>query len=352
MADELLKLGLDSSILTLGQPPLNWPHIAPLKLHSGRLENLLGISPSLMRELRNMSYSPSILHGHSVWRLINLFPLFLKKNPEAKVICSPRGALSSWSMQYKKLVKLPFWKLLQKPALNRCNCFHVTSEQEYEDIRQLGFRTPISIVPNGIDLPDCKSTHRRRKKILYLSRINPVKGIDILLSAWESVAPEFPEWELIVAGPLDNDYALTIQALSKSRNIPRLKFFGEALGNTKNMLFSESSLFLLPSYSENFGIAVAEAFAHGVPVITTTGTPWSNITIKRCGWYIDPKQEALTTSLRDALSRPLPELHEMGLRAHQWMLEEYSWQHIATLMQDTYKWLLTGAEQPSCVHLE
>jgi len=305
-----------------------------------------------MRELRDMSYTPSILHGHSVWRLINLFPLFLKKNPDARVICSPRGALSSWSMQYKKLVKLPFWRLLQKPALDRCDCFHVTSEQEYEDVRQLGFRTPITIVPNGIDVPDLDSAPGKTKTLLYLSRINPVKGIDILLAAWETVAREFPDWQLVIAGPLDNEYAQAMQSLAVERSIPRLKFHGEVLGKAKNALFSEASLFVLPSYSENFGIAVAEAFAHGVPVITTTGTPWSDITSRQCGWYIDPKQESLTASLRDALRIPLPELHEMGVRAHQWMRDEYSWQHIATHMLHTYQWLLSGSEHPECVHLE
>ena len=126
LAGELHKLGEESSVLTLGNPPDNWPHIAQLHIYSGRLERLTGVSPALMRKIHRLSKSPCILHGHGIWRIANLFPLVIGRETPARIVYSPRGTLSSWSMQYKSLVKKPFWKLLQKPALDRCQCYLVS----------------------------------------------------------------------------------------------------------------------------------------------------------------------------------------------------------------------------------
>jgi glycosyltransferase involved in cell wall biosynthesis len=302
-----------------------------------------------MREIHRLSKSPCILHGHGIWRIANLFPLIIGRETPARIVYSPRGTLSSWSMQYKSLVKKPFWKLLQKPALDRCHCYHATAGAEYEDIRRVGLRRPVAIIPNGIDIPTLTSDAQRRKQVVFLSRINPVKGLDILLPAWAAIAPDFQEWELIIAGPLDNEYATAVQASAGSLNCPSIKFVGESLGNNKTRLLAEAALFVLPSYSENFGIAVAEALAHGLPVITTSGTPWSEITQRDAGWYISPNKPALEDALRSALSQPLPALREMGNKGRTWMEVSYSWEHIAIMMQETYRWLHSNGSKPGWV---
>jgi glycosyltransferase involved in cell wall biosynthesis len=351
LADELHKLGEDVSVLTLGRPPKAWPYDTPLRIHDGVLELKTGISLSLMREIRKLSDSPGILHGHSIWRLANLFPLFLDRGAPARIICSPRGTLSPWSMQYKALIKQPFWHLLQKPALRRCHCFHATSLAEYESIRSVGLRGPIAVIPNGIDIPSPKTDGLRGKRVVFLSRIDPVKGVDTLLSAWAAIAADFSDWELVIAGPLKGAYPESMQALAREMRAPRVKFTGEVLGEAKRSLLQTASLFVLPSYSENFGMAVAEALAHGVPVITTTGTPWTDMRSHNCGWYIEPNQDALRETLREALGRPLPALHEMGRNGHAWMQQDYSWGHIATMMHQTYEWLLQDAPRPDWVQM-
>lgn len=350
LAEELYRLGEDSSVLTLGRSPAEWPYQTPLGVHEGPIERTTGLSLAFVREVQALSRNPCILHGHSLWRLANnLYPLLLNRHAPARVVCSPRGTLSAWSMRYKALVKKPFWHLLQKPALHRCHCFHATSLEEYECIREVGLRGPVAVIPNGIDVPDSCNDRLRRKRIVFLSRIDPVKGIDMLLHAWASIQAEFTDWELVIAGPLKGAYPDSMQALAGELGAERVTFTGEVLGEAKRSLLQTASLFVLPSHSENFGIAVAEALAHGLPVITTTGTPWSGVSTHDCGWYVAPELNALRDALRSALTRPLAILHQMGINGHVWMQRDYSWAHIAGMMRNTYQWLLQGGQRPEWV---
>lgn len=349
LADELHKLGHASSVLTLGPPPANWPHVAPLQVHDGWFERKTGISMAMLRHIRSLSAEACILHGHGVWRPANLFPLFVGRDPKARLVCSPRGMLSPWSMNYKASIKRPFWNLLQKPALERCHCFHVTAPLELDDIRRLGFRTPVTVIPNGVDIPQLRDDTSRMKTLVFLSRIDPKKGLDLLLPAWTSIADEFSDWNLVIAGPLTDSYAESVQALARRLNAPRVTFAGQVLGQGKRALLSGASLFVLPTYSENFGIAVAEALAHGTPVITTTETPWTEVGERHCGWCIPPNEDRLRETLREALSRPLPQLHEMGMNGRRWMERNYAWKHIAEMMEATYEWLLGKGNQPDWV---
>ena len=349
LADELYKLGENASVLTLGRRPVVWPYEAPLSIHGGFLERKTGTSIALMRDIRTLSTTPCILHGHGIWRLANLFPLLIGRDAPGRIVFSPRGMLSPWSMQYKELIKQPFWRLLQKPALQRSHCFHVTAAIELEDIRRAGLHGPVAVIPNGVDMPVLLAGRPREKRVVFLSRIDPKKGLDLLLPAWAAAARDFSDWNLVIAGRLNGAYADTVQALARELQVPRVTFVGEVLGEAKQSLLSSASLFVLPTYSENFGIAVAEALAHGTPVITTTETPWTEVSSRNCGWCIAPDQDALSEALRDALGRPLQSLHKMGENGRKWMEDSFAWPHIAQMMKLTYEWLLYGTMRPDCV---
>lgn len=349
MADELHIAGCDSSILTLGKRPHKWPYQAPLTMHDEIIGKKTGVSLSLLRDVRKRALLPGILHGHGVWRATNLFPLLLNENSPSKIVFSTHGAIAPWSMSRKSSLKVPFWRMLQRPALNRSHCIHVTSACEYEDVRRAGIRGAVAVIPIGIDIPDIPFGHQRQKRIVFIGRIDPVKGLDMLIPAWRVVADKFPEWELVIAGPLDGEYADSIMKRAGDLNTPRIKFTGELLGDKKSELLTSASLFVLPSYSENFGIVVAEALAHGVPVITTTSTPWHEISERGMGWIIKPEQSALENALHEALQQPLPVLQEMGLRGREWMRDSYSWRRVGIMMQQTYGWLLHGGIRPAWI---
>jgi glycosyltransferase involved in cell wall biosynthesis len=245
-------------------------------------------------------------------------------------------------MANKRWRKFPFWLSLQRPALERVHCFHATGEQEAGYIRQLGFRQPIAIIANGVDLPPSASVERRNE-VLFLGRIAREKGLDLLLPAWQHIAARFPGWRLRIVGPLDGAHAAEMRALAARLGVRECEFAGELRGERKAEAFARARLFVLPSYSENFGMVVAEALAHGVPAITTTRTPWSELAERGSGWCIEPTPDALTNALSVALSLPPGSLETMGGRGRAWIRSDYAWETLARCMVETYMWLQNGA---------
>lgn len=352
LADELAGRGDDVSVVALGDEPLLWPHAAPLRVYPSGMHTLGGVSLPLVADLREAARAPVILHGHGVWRFANLFPLMMPARTPARLVCSPRGMLSWWSMNHKGRIKRPFWRGLQRPALARCHCLHATADIEYEDIRRMGLKVPVAVIPNGIDVPPEFPIANREKKVIFLSRIDPKKGLDILMRAWSSVAPRHPDWELLIAGPMEGTYAREIRALAARLSLPRTRFLGQVLGDEKRAVLADSSLFVLPSHSENFGIAVAEALAHGLPVITTRGTPWSKVVEHGCGWYVRAEEGDVRDALDAALRQPLAALGAMGRKGREWMLRDFSWSGVAKRMHGTYEWLLHRSRPPDWVALD
>jgi glycosyltransferase involved in cell wall biosynthesis len=340
LAHSLAAHGHACEVLSPGPAPARWDGTARLTLYDTPFVRNTGLAFGLIGECRRRAGQRVILHNHGVWRLTNLFPLAVPKDARARIVCSPRGTFASWCMNHKSTRKVPFWTLLQRPALERVHCFHATAEPEAEDIRRLGFRQPIAIIPNGVDVPSLPATERQNN-LVFLGRIAQEKGIDMLLKAWRELAAEFPHWRLRIAGPLTSAHAADMQALARSLELPRCEFIGELRGAAKTAELAAARLFVLPSHTENFGVVVAEALAHGVPVVTTTGTPWSELEDRRCGWRVPPERAALTIGLRKALSHAPSELASMGAAGREWVSTVYRWDAVTDRMVRTYEWLLS-----------
>jgi glycosyltransferase involved in cell wall biosynthesis len=108
---------------------------------------------------------------------------------------------------------------------------------------------------------------------------------------------------------------------------------GEVLSEAKKRLFECSDVTLVPSYTENFAIVVAEALAHGVPVIASKGTPWSRLEDMKCGLWVDNDPETLAAAIRSISTMPL---QDMGSRGREWMQNEFSWRSVTKQMLDVY----------------
>jgi glycosyltransferase involved in cell wall biosynthesis len=349
LAQELGRLGERVSIKTLADSRGAYADDLAVDARDGVLERALGVSPALMRDIVAAARERVIIHGHGIWRPLNLMPLLLGPARPARVVWSPQGTLSEWSMRSKRALKAPFWTFLQKPSLRRCDCLHATSTLEYEEIRAVGLGGPVAIIPNGIDLPELEGSPQREKMVLYLGRIDPKKGIDLLLASWAEIAAEFTDWRLVVAGPMRGTHADDLRALAAALTVERVDFVGEALGREKAELYARASLFVLPSHSENFGMVIAEALMHGTPVVTTTGTPWRQVEDRGCGWCIALSRPALTQALAHALRQPAPTLRTMGGAGRRWMESDYAWLPIAAQMRALYAWLLGDGPRPECV---
>jgi glycosyltransferase involved in cell wall biosynthesis len=294
-----------------------------------------------------------IIHNHSLWMMPNVYSGRVCRNQSCRLIVSPQGTLSHWALGQNRLQKEIFWRLLQRPAVHVAACFHATAESEFEDIRRLGFRQPVCILPNGVDVPPLEQkSDGGRRRLLFLGRIHPKKGVDILLRAWRVVEHRFPDWELHVAGPDNRGYLAEMQALAAQLHLTRLVFCGPLYDDEKWQAYRDASVFVLPTHSENFGIAVAEALAAGTPAIVTHGAPWAGLVEHGAGWWIEIGVDPLVACLEQALSTPPQRFREMGRAGHEWMKRDFSWDRIGPKFLATYRWVVGDGEAPAWVRLD
>lgn len=299
----------------------------------------LAFSSKLRRELTRECQDADIIQTNSLWQYPNFVMEAARKNTKAKSVIVPRGTLSSYALSISPYKKKLVLALGQRKALKNADMFIATCEKEYQDIRNFGLKQPVAIIPNGLDLPTIPNIDKK-KQIIFLARIHKIKGVDLLIRAWKEIIKDsrFQNWELIIAGPTHSEYAQNIIKLSQ--DIGRISFVGEKFDEEKIRLMAESSIYVLPTHSENFGITVAEALACETPVITTTGAPWKGIENNNCGLWIKLSVENLTQSLTKMMMFPEAKLIEMGKNGREWISKDFSWDELADKTIATYNWLL------------
>lgn len=261
------------------------------------------------------------------------------------VVWSPHGSLSRWALRYKWWKKLPAWWLYQKNDMMRATLIHVTAESEMNDIRRLGLGNRVVVAPLGVHIPICSGIEtilkvpervREKKRLLFIGRIAPIKGLDNLCRAY-CAAKMYEKWRLMIVGPDSEDHISELKKLVGALHIADyVDFPGPKFGDELVRAYCESDLFVLPSYSENFGSVVIEALVHGKPVISTKGTPWKKLVEYKCGWWVDIGVEPLKNVLIEAMSFSDEELREMGERGRKMVEVEYSWPAIANKMEEAY----------------
>lgn len=294
----------------------------------------------------------ALVHDNGIWHPFNHMVSSVCNKLIIPRMVSCHGMLEPWSLQYKKWKKRIAWKLYQYKDLKTAVCFHATASSEAENIRKLGFTQPVAIIPNGVDFPANMPQKQRAqngaRRALFLSRIHPKKGLKDLVKAWRKVNPE--NWELLIAGPDEGGHENEIKALVKKMGLSsKVHFRGNLSDTDKWHVYRSSDLFILPTYSENFGIVVAEALAAEIPVITTTETPWRILEEERCGWWIPPGEAFLFSTLKTVLKTADQDLHEMGQRGRAIALARYNWKNAAQSMADVYRWVLHKGPKPECI---
>lgn len=360
----LVKHGVNTSIFSFHYPyddrailwsTLNVHHLP----YSPFSVALAGWNPSAFRELcvAVKSQKIQIIHNQGLWIFPNRYARLAAQKLNLPLITSVRGMLEPWTIKQKTFKKKIAWQLYEKENLESVKVFHATSEQEADSIRRAGFKQPVAVIPNGVDVqPDGDSASvenfkefQNERVLLFLSRIDPKKGLERLLTIWRKLESQYPKWRLVIAGSGDSLYRKHLQ--TQHAAIPRVSWIDFIEGARKRDLWKQAKLFILPSFSENFGNVVGEALAHGIPVITTTGMPWEEINQLNCGWQAENDMQAIEKVLHLALAKSPEHLQQMGLNGKQWVRDHYDWSKTAKKMTDTYKWMLNMGVKPDCVRL-
>lgn len=324
----------------------------PLSFGPRRLGRSAAMARWMIEQVR--SGQVKILHNHGLWMMNNVYPARARRAGDARLVISPRGTVSEWAWNHHRWRKQVMWHLLgQKRAMQAADAFHATSEEECVDLRRLGFRQPVCVLPNGVDVPPLAAKPRGEgKTLLYLGRIHKIKGIDLLLRAWAAVERRFPKWRLVIAGPDDGGYLAQYRALAEELGLERVDFPGPVYGDGKLALYRAAHLYVLPTYSENFGMTVAEALAAGTPAVVSRGAPWAGLLEQRAGWWIEIGVDPLAAALEEALALPEEWLVEMGRNGRAWMEREFSWAEIGRRMALFYRWLRESGPAPAWVRVD
>jgi len=308
-------------------------------------------------ELDKMAQSraPQLIHGHGIWLPVNHWTAHASRRHGVPLIIQPRGMLEPWALKHKAWKKQLAMVLFQRRDLQTARLFVATAESEYDSLRQAGVRQPVAVIPNGVEfqaIPAEKPQHDEAtpKTALFLSRVHPKKGLLKLIDAWARVAPM--GWRLKLAGPNEGGHLAEVMGLARQLGIEEsVEYVGEVDGAEKAKLYVEADLFVLPTFSENFGVVVAEALAHGLPVITTRGAPWSDLQTYGCGWWVDIGVEPLVRALREAFELGDDERRGMGARGREYV-QRYNWDEIALQTIEVYRWVLGNGPKPPCVRTD
>ena len=304
---------------------------------------------------KNLNFD--VFHINGLWELFVHKMVLLATKEKIPYILSPHGMLEEWSLNQGKIKKKIALLLFQKKDLSRSACIHVTAHSEMESVRRLGLNNPVAIIPNGIDVSifpkeDIKVT-KNKKILLFLSRIHPKKGIEILIEAWEKLEhPKKENWQIKIIGNGDDAYIESLKERILEKNLSNEIIILPPIfdANKKIEAFRGADLFVLPTFSENFGIVIAEALASYTPVITTKGAPWKDLNEKNCGWWIDIGVNPLKNTLLEVLSVDEEVLKKMGRNGRELIEKQYSIEMVAEKTFEMYEWVVNKGKKPNFIY--
>ena len=298
-----------------------------------------------------------VLHDNGIWLPHNHRLASEAAKRRIPRVVSLRGMLEPWAFEHKRQKKRIAWWLYQQRDLRNADCHHATAEAERGNLSELKLGVPIRVIPNGVDMPEVphasagpnaaidprNGSGTRRRTALFLGRLYPVKGLPMLIAAWARVRPR--GWTLRIVGPDEAGHLSELEAKVRAADLgDAVVFDGPLAGSAKHDALFAADLFVLPTHSESFGMAIAEALAHGLPVLTTRGAPWPMLPERECGWWVDPTVDGIEQGLRAATALDTRALAAMGANGRELVSAEYGWSRVVDQFIDLYRGL-TGTKE-------
>lgn len=308
-------------------------------------------SPSLQARLNVCG--ADLYHSHGLWlRPLHYANRAARRNRKPHII-SPRGMMSGWAWRHRAWRKKLVRAFVHPRAFESAAGWHATSTEEADDIRALGFKQPICVAPNGTAAPTateiaeartywretCPDVARRPTAVFY-SRFHRKKRVLELIDLWLEHAPS--DWVLLMVGLADDYTSSQLETyIMRSSGSGRIHVFE---GDGRPPPYAVASVFLLPSWNENFGLAIAEAMAHGLPVVVTDSTPWSGVNAICAGWCVPWEQFAPTVLV--ALAEGPAALAARGEIARRYVLTDFSWEKSAARLDAFYREISGAKSSP------
>lgn len=314
----------------------------------------LGSSAKLRRMLAGSN--ADLLHLHGLWMDDQWAALHWQKKNKAPVVISPHGMLDPWAVRNSTWKKKLVGALFANESLRRASCIHALCQSEADSIRAYGLKTPMAIIPNGIELPKVggrKTEVGARKQLLFLGRIHPKKGLSKLLTGWaksQSLTPKaFSNWQLLIAGWDDGGHEAGLKQQANELGLgDSVQFIGAQFGNEKEALLRRVDAFVLPSFSEGLPMSVLEAWSYGLPVVMTDFCNIPSGFSAGAALKIEPNAESIARGLAVLGGMSVADLAAMGANGRALVEQNFTWDKIARNMKAVYAWCL-GGEKPACI---
>lgn len=372
----LARSGVEVTILTtdsngdVGQPPLDVPLNCPVE-QDGYQVIYFRCSPfrrykfslGLLRWLFEHAGEFDLAHIHALFSPVSTAAATVARYRHLPYLLRPLGTLDPADLRKKKQLKQIYAAFLERPNLAGAAGIHFTSLQEAKISERFGTSTPDLVIPLGVQPPSSKGGNQEGVKlpkgkarnqlgissecrlILFMSRIDPKKGLNLLIPALEKLLAEGLDFHFVLAGgnPQDPEYEKQIREQVLASPISsHTTMTGFVTGELKASLLQDADLFVLPSYYENFGIAVAEAMYYGVPVVISNQVYiWEEVQQAAAGWVCSCEVESLTQVLRSALGDAGQQL-QRGLNAREYAHKHYSWDAIAQQTIKAYQRIISA----------
>ena len=355
----LATQGVDVTILTTdsngdtGQPPLEVPLNQPVS-EDGYTVRYFRCSPfrrykfsvNLLNWLWEHAGEFDLAHIHALFSPVSSTAATVARMRQLPYILRPLGTLDPADLQKKKQLKQIYATLLERPNIAGAAAMHFTSEPEAQISERFGVSTRDLVIPLGVNPPlnvGEKTVANDSPVILFMSRIEPKKGLNLLIPALERLLATGYKFQFVLAGsnPQDPAYETQIQTQIKQSSLGEYTTItGFVTGEEKARLLQQADLFVLPSYYENFGIAVAEAMVAGIPVMISDGVQiCEQVKLAEAGWVSPCEVDEITALLGSALQNQ-QERQRRGQNAKQYALEHYSWDAIARTTIQAYEQII------------
>ena len=317
----------------------------PLPIENCKIHNVPSYNPlngkfknevnALFEEL-----NPNVVHVNCCWLPSCAVIQRIAQKRGYKVVLTPHGMLEPWIIKRHYWTrKFPALMLYQKLAIQKADCIQATAESERDNLLKLGYNSNVKVVKLGIDAEgiEMKKSWKKTRQILFLSRVHVKKGINFLIEAAEILRKELNGYKIVVAGEGDVEYVATLKQQIVDKGLQDIvQLIGGVYGDKKWELFKTSDFFVLPTHSENFGLAIAESLASGTPVITTIGTPWNDLNDFHAGAWIEIGTQPLVDAMRKFLAMTDEELEQMGRNGRKLIETKYSAKVMAEKMMEVY----------------